>query len=74
MRFQSKDHFFFAAVVHFLLHFFQREMHYVVVMQFLPGAQGIAETQPQPVQQANFIRGKIGRVRPQNFVRLVAVG
>ena len=48
MRAQSVDHDVFVSFLHLLLHFFQREVHHVVMVHF-QGSHGVTETQPQPV-------------------------
>jgi len=70
---QARNHDVFVSFVQLFLHFFQREVHDVMMVNFLR-SQGIAEAQPQPVQKINFVGGQIGRVRPEDFVDFVPVG
>jgi len=63
----------FVAFLHFLLHFFQREVDDVVVVHF-QGRHGVTEAQPQAVQQIDLVRGQVGRVRPEDLVKLVPIG
>ena len=58
---QTADHDVFLPFVHPFLHFFQREVHDVVVVHF-QWRYGVTETQPQPVQKIDFVGGQI-RVR-----------
>ena len=73
MSAQTRDDFIFVAFIQFFLHFFQREVHHVVMMQFLR-RQHVAEAQPQAMQQIDFIAREVRRVRAENFVDLVPVG
>ncbi len=63
----------FLAFVEFFLHFFQREVDHVVMVQ-LRSRQDFAEAQPQAMQQMDFVGGEIRRVRAEDFVDLVPVG
>ena len=72
MRAQAADDRIFLSFVDFFLHFFQREVHDVVMMQFF-ARQDFAEAQPQPMQQMHFVGGQVWRVRPEDFVDLVPV-
>ena len=73
MRAQAVDHDVFVSFLHLFLHFFQREVHHVVMVHF-QGSHGVTETQPQPVQQIYLVGRQIGRVRPEDFVKLVPIG
>ena len=70
---QAVDHGIFVSFFHFFLHFFQGEMHDVVMVHF-QRRYGVAEAQPQPVQEINFVRRQVRRVRPEDLVNLVPVG
>ncbi len=70
---QAVDHDIFVSFVHFFLHFFQREVHDVVMVHF-QGCHRITETQPQPVQKVDLVGGQIRRMRPENLVKFVTVG
>src|SRR5579883_680971 len=63
---------FFVPFLELLLHFLERKVHHVMVMQFV-SAELLAEAQPQPVQIIHFVGREIGRVRPQHLIDLVAV-
>ena len=43
-------------------------------MMDLQGRDGIAETQPKPVEKIHFVGREVRRVRSEDFVKLVAVG
>ncbi len=73
MRAQAVDHDVFVPFIHFFLHFFQREVHHVVMVNFL-GRHSVTETQPQPVQQVNFVGSQVRGVRPEDLVNLVPIG
>src|ERR1700730_8849590 len=73
MRAQPVDHVVFVSFLHLFFHFFQREVH-AVVMVYCERRYGITETQPQPVQKIDLVGGQIWRVRPEDFVKLVPVG
>jgi len=62
----------FPALIEILFQFFESEVNYVVVVQFF-GRDIVAETQPETVQQVDFVGGKIRRVRAKNLVNLVAI-
>src|SRR6267143_6221018 len=62
-----------VSLVYLFLHFFQGEVNNVVMMD-LQGRDGIAETQPKPVEKVHFIGREVRRVRSEDFVKLVAVG
>ena len=73
MRPQAIDDHVFVALVHLFFHFFQGEVNNVVVMDF-QGRDGVAETQPKPVEKVHFVGREVRRVRSEDFVKLVAVG
>ena len=50
--------------VDFPFHFVEREMHDIVMMQFLM-PQFVAQFQPNLMQQIDFLRRKPRRMRPQ---------
>src|SRR5215467_2411799 len=72
MREESFAQLVFLALIQFLFHFFQREMHHVMVVQLF-GSHAVAEAQPQAVQQVDFVGGEVRRMRAKDFVDLVAV-
>lgn len=43
-----------------------------MVMQ-LQRSDHLAEAQPEPVDQIYFVRSKVGRVRPQHLIHLIAI-
>ncbi len=53
-------------------HLFQREMNDIVVVQ-LHWRKGVAEAQPQPVQEIDLVGGQVRCMRPEDFVDLVPV-
>ena len=59
---QAVDHGIFVSFFHFFLHFFQGEMHDVVMVHF-QRRYGVAEAQPQPVQEINFVRRQVRQTR-----------
>src|SRR5713101_6493161 len=73
MSAQAVDHVVFVSFLHLFLYFFQREVHDVVMVQF-QGRYGVAKAQPQPVEKIHFVGGQVGRVRPEDFVKLVPGG
>src|SRR6266849_10219090 len=73
MSAQAVDHVVFMPFLHLFLYFFQREVHDVVMVYF-HGRNGVTETQPLPVQKIDFVGSQVGRVRPEDFVKLVPGG
>ena len=73
MRAQAGDYDVFVPFVHLFLHFFQREVHDVVVV-YLRGGNGVTETQPQPMEKIDLVRSQIRRMGPEDFVKLVSIG
>ncbi len=72
MRTQAIDDDVFVSLVHLFLHFFQGEVNDVVMVDLL-GRDGIAETQPKPVEKIHFVGREVRRVRSEDFVKLVSV-
>ncbi len=68
MRAQTVDHRIFVPFVHFFLHFFQREMHDVVMVHF-QRRHRVTESQPHPVQKIDLVGGQIWRMRPRGLCK-----
>ena len=73
MRAQAADNVIFMPLFQLFLDLFQRKMHDVVVVQ-LEGRDQIAETQPQPVKEIDFICSEVRGMGTEDFVELVPVG
>ena len=70
---QAADDVVFVPIFQFFLDFFEREMDNVVVVQF-EGRDGIAEAQPQPVQEIDLVGRQVRSMGTEDFVELVPVG
>ena len=73
MRAQAVDHAIFRSLFQLLLDFFQGEMDDIVVMQ-LERRDGVAEAQPQPVQEIDFVGRQVRSVGTKNLIKLVPIG
>lgn len=73
VRAETIDDDLFMAFVQFFLNFFESKVDDIVVVH-LQRRRGIAEPQPEPVEEIDFVSGQVRCVWSEDFVDLITVG